>query len=161
MTIEEILAQHIKFERRGREFVFLCPFHQEKTPSCSMNMYTGMFHCFGCKKGGSLNKFLSLLGAEKVEYEVTNINFEEPIRDKQIIDEGVLTYFQYQPTKLIEQGFDEELLWNYRIGFHLERKRNIFPIRDESGNLLGVSGGSICGGIPKYKVYRGCYNVML
>lgn len=159
MTIEEVLSQHVKFERRGRELVFLCPFHEEKTPSCSMNMNTGMFHCFGCKKGGSLNRFLSLLGAEKVEYEVTNINFEEPIRDKQVIDEGVLTYFQYQPTKLIEQGFDEELLWNYRVGFHLERKRNIFPIRDESGNLLGVSGGSICGGIPKYKVYRGCYNV--
>lgn len=160
MTIEEILSQHVKFDRRGKEFVFLCPFHEEKTPSCSMNMYTGMFHCFGCKKGGSLNSFLTFLGAEKVNYEVTfDINNPEVIRDNCIIDEGVLTYFQYQPTQLIEQGFDEELLWNYKIGFHLERKRNIFPIRDEKGNLLGVSGGSICGGIPKYKVYRGCYEV--
>ena len=65
MTIEEILSQHVKFDRRGKEFVFLCPFHEEKTPSCSMNMYTGMFHCFGCKKGGSLNSFLTFLGAEK------------------------------------------------------------------------------------------------
>ena len=50
MTIEEILSQHVKFDRRGKEFVFLCPFHEEKTPSCSMNMYTGMFHCFAGSK---------------------------------------------------------------------------------------------------------------
>jgi DNA primase len=160
MTIEEILSQHVKFDRRGKELVFLCPFHEEKTPSCSMNMNTGMFHCFGCKKGGSLSRFLSLLGAERIDYDIKfDIKKEEVFRDKVIINEGVLSYFQYQPKILIEQGFDEELLWSYKIGFHIERKRNIFPIRDEFGNLLGVSGGSICGGSPKYKVYRGCYSV--
>ncbi len=43
------------------EAEFLCPFHEENTPSCGMNIQTGMWHCFGCDRGGSLLKFVTLL----------------------------------------------------------------------------------------------------
>ena len=45
-------------KRRGRSFVGLCPFHQEKTPSFHVNADKGFFHCFGCKESGSAIDFL-------------------------------------------------------------------------------------------------------
>lgn len=159
MSVEQILSQYVKFEKRGRELVLLCPFHKERTPSCFISTKTGQFYCFGCKKGGSLKKFLSLFGGEKIDYSFLESSKEEIKEEKEevILDESILKYFQYLPEDLVKKGFNPELLWNYRIGFHLERKRNIFPIRNMKGQLLGVSGGSIIGAEPKYKVYRGCF----
>src|SRR5438874_13236112 len=45
-------------KRRGRSFVGLCPFHQEKTGSFHVNPERGFFHCFGCKESGSVVDFL-------------------------------------------------------------------------------------------------------
>ena len=158
--IEEILSKYVKFEKKGKEFVFLCPFHNEETPSCFMNQQTGQFHCFGCKKGGGFKKFLSLIGStETIDYSKLIGNFykEVVIREEEVLDESILTHFQYKPESLLSAGFKEELLWNFKIGFHWERKRNIFPIRNIKGELVGVSGGSVIGGSPKYKVYRGAF----
>nr|WP_114192138.1 CHC2 zinc finger domain-containing protein [Edaphovirga cremea] len=40
--------------RRGRDFVVLCPFHDEKTPSCVLSADKNLYHCFGCDAGGSV-----------------------------------------------------------------------------------------------------------
>ena len=51
--IVEIVGAHVRLRRAGRNFVGLCPFHNEKTPSFSVNAERGFFHCFGCNTGGS------------------------------------------------------------------------------------------------------------
>lgn len=48
-------------KRRGRSFVGLCPFHQEKTPSFHVNPDRGFFHCFGCQEAGSVIDFVMKL----------------------------------------------------------------------------------------------------
>jgi DNA primase len=53
-----LVAESVKLVRRGRSFVGLCPFHQEKTPSFHVNAERGFFHCFGCKESGSAVDFL-------------------------------------------------------------------------------------------------------
>ncbi len=45
-------------KKRGRSFVGLCPFHQEKSPSFHVNADRGFFHCFGCKESGGVFDFL-------------------------------------------------------------------------------------------------------
>ena len=45
-------------KKRGRRFLGLCPFHQEKTPSFHVNPDSGMYHCFGCKESGDVFRFL-------------------------------------------------------------------------------------------------------
>jgi DNA primase len=45
-------------KKRGRRFLGLCPFHQEKTPSFHVNPDTGLYHCFGCKESGDVFRFL-------------------------------------------------------------------------------------------------------
>ena len=56
--ITELVASYIKLERRGRNYVGLCPFHDEKTPSFSVSPEKQIAHCFGCKKGGNVFQFL-------------------------------------------------------------------------------------------------------
>ncbi len=56
--IVEIVGAHVRLRRAGRNFVGLCPFHNEKTPSFSVNAERGFFHCFGCGAGGSIFNFI-------------------------------------------------------------------------------------------------------
>jgi DNA primase len=56
--IVEVIGEHVRLKRTGRNFVGLCPFHQEKTPSFSVNAERGFFHCFGCNAGGSVFNFI-------------------------------------------------------------------------------------------------------
>lgn len=56
--IVEIIGAHVRLKRAGRNFVGLCPFHNEKTPSFSVNAERGFFHCFGCGAGGTVFDFL-------------------------------------------------------------------------------------------------------
>lgn len=48
-----------KKEQHGTKTAICCPYHIEKTPSCSINMDTGYFHCFSCQEQGSLERLIS------------------------------------------------------------------------------------------------------
>ena len=52
-----LASLYISLKPQGKRFIALCPFHKEKTPSFYMNE-DGMFHCFGCGKGGDIIKFI-------------------------------------------------------------------------------------------------------
>lgn len=168
--IDEILENlGIKYKKSNDERIFSCPFHNEKTASCFLNIRTGQFHCFGCDTAGSIRTFLTKLNVSNVEIDnvVKNIDFK-PIQRKKLdsvklvdttLDDSILMHYHYKPQFLLDLGFDERLLWNMQIGYHPERHRLIYPIRDHLGHLVGVSGGSTIGYEPKYKVYRGGYSV--
>jgi DNA primase len=70
--IAEVVQRHVKLTRRGRNFVGLCPFHQEKTPSFNVIQDKGIFHCFGCQAGGDVFKFLQL---------IAGLSFGEAVRE--------------------------------------------------------------------------------
>jgi DNA primase len=57
-NIVEVIGAHVRLKPAGRNFVGLCPFHDEKTPSFSVNPERGFFHCFGCGAGGSVFNFI-------------------------------------------------------------------------------------------------------
>ena len=59
----EIIGAHVQLRRSGRNFTGLCPFHNEKTPSFSVNVERGFFHCFGCGAGGSVFDFVMRMDA--------------------------------------------------------------------------------------------------
>jgi DNA primase len=56
--ILELIGTHVRLRRAGRNYVGLCPFHEEKTPSFSVNAQRGFFHCFGCGAGGTVFDFV-------------------------------------------------------------------------------------------------------
>jgi len=56
--IAEIIGQSVALKRVGRNLVGLCPFHKEKTGSFSVNPERQFYHCFGCKAGGDVFRFV-------------------------------------------------------------------------------------------------------
>ncbi|UCC67019.1 MAG: DNA primase [Armatimonadota bacterium] len=62
----EIISPHVRLRKAGRRLVGLCPFHQEKTPSFTVDPEKGLWHCFGCKAGGDLFRFMEMI--EKVSF---------------------------------------------------------------------------------------------
>lgn len=56
--IVEWIGRYTKLEKKGRNYMGLCPFHTEKTPSFSVQPDKGYYHCFGCGAGGDVIKFL-------------------------------------------------------------------------------------------------------
>ena len=57
--ILDVVSQHVKLRRTGRNYVGLCPFHKEKTPSFTVSTEKQIYYCFGCHEGGNAVHFLS------------------------------------------------------------------------------------------------------
>ena len=56
-SLIEIISRYITLKRVGRNYIGLCPFHTEKTPSFSVSEEKGFFHCFGCGAKGDVYDF--------------------------------------------------------------------------------------------------------
>jgi DNA primase len=56
--IVDLIGRTVALKRRGKDFVGLCPFHQEKTPSFHVSPSKQYFHCYGCKAGGTAIDFV-------------------------------------------------------------------------------------------------------
>lgn len=69
--IETVMGSYVNLIRRGRNYVCSCPFHSEKTPSCTVFTDTQSFYCFGCGAGGDVITFTM-----KVE----NLDFSEAVK---------------------------------------------------------------------------------
>ena len=59
LSLAEIIGSKVRLQRRGREYVGLCPFHNEKTPSFTVVEDKGFYHCFGCSAHGDVISFLT------------------------------------------------------------------------------------------------------
>lgn len=53
----QVVGKKVKLKQHGREFQGLCPFHNEKTPSFTVNDVKGFYHCFGCGEHGDIISF--------------------------------------------------------------------------------------------------------
>ena len=69
--IVDVISPYVRLTKRGANYVGLCPFHNEKTPSFSVNTGRQSFHCFGCGVGGNSISFV-------MKYE--NLTFTEAIK---------------------------------------------------------------------------------
>jgi DNA primase len=56
--IVEVISTHTDLRRQGARWVGLCPFHEERTPSFSVDAQEKLYHCFGCGVGGDVIKFV-------------------------------------------------------------------------------------------------------
>ena len=69
--IDTVMGSYISLIRRGRNYVCSCPFHSEKTPSCTVFTDTQSFYCFGCGAGGDVISFTMM---------IENLDFSEAVK---------------------------------------------------------------------------------
>src|SRR5512141_2352107 len=65
-NIVDIISEYVQLRKRGKNYIGLCPFHNEKTPSFTVSDEKQIFHCFGCHNGGNVYKFL--MDYEKISF---------------------------------------------------------------------------------------------
>lgn len=70
-NIVDVVGQYVQLKKSGKNYMGLCPFHEERSPSFSVAEDKQIFHCFGCGKGGTVFNFLQ---------EIEGINFPESVR---------------------------------------------------------------------------------
>lgn len=143
--ILDLVSEYVKLEKRGRNYIGLCPFHDEKTPSFTVSEDKQICHCFGCKKGGNVFQFtqeikdLSFVEAVKALGERLNISvdignssdYTSQIASDDLamieMHELMNEYYQYALLKTVEgedalnyltnRGFTEELIKVRGIGY--------------------------------------------
>ena len=88
----DIISEYVQLRKRGKNYVGLCPFHNEKTPSFTVSDEKQIFHCFGCHTGGNVFKFL-------MEYK--KISFVEAVQE---LAEQLGIPLEYEES----QGYEEQ-----------------------------------------------------
>ncbi len=71
-SVVDVVSSVVTLTKKGNNYVGLCPFHQEKTPSFTVSEEKGFFHCFGCSKSGNVIDFL---------IEKKNLSFVEAVKE--------------------------------------------------------------------------------
>jgi len=91
--ITDVVSEFVTLRKRGVNFLGLCPFHNEKTPSFTVSPTKGIFKCFGCGKGGNSVNFImeheSLSYPEALKYLAKKYNIE--VEEKELSAEEIQT----------------------------------------------------------------------
>jgi len=151
IDIIDIIGNFVKLKKRSSNYLGLCPFHNEKTPSFTVSPAKEIYKCFGCGKSGNAVSFLMehekysytealrwLAGRYNVEIEETEVSDE--VRQQQqaadslyIINNFASQYFQEQLWKneegqdiamsyLKERGFLEDTIKKFQLGYSLQQR---------------------------------------
>lgn len=149
--IEEVVQDFVNLKRRGVNYIGLCPFHNEKTPSFIVSPSKGIYKCFGCGQAGNSVSFI--MEHEQVSYPealkylahkygitvVETQQTEEQIEQKNerdsmlIVTDYARKYFSsilhnHQEGKAIglsyfkERGFSKDIIKKFQLGYALEQK---------------------------------------
>ena len=134
--IVDVVSRYVNLKRSGRNFVGICPFHDDKNPSMSVSPELNIYHCFTCKAGGNAINFIKeyekLNFPEAVEKLASMQNFtleytDEKSNFKKLDKEAlsiVKAYYQsllYQNKAAIDylysRGFNDELIAKFELGY--------------------------------------------
>ena len=83
LDLADLVSEHLRLQKAGRDLKGLCPFHQEKTPSLYVSPEKQLWHCYGCQRGGDMFTFIQeiehidFLGALRLLAEKTGVELEE------------------------------------------------------------------------------------
>lgn len=171
-----VANKHLDKVRRSgsHNIMAICPFHlksdgrPERHSSFAMSLSTGLFFCHACLEKGNLFTFFRTLGMTRDQIEmsfrslINNASHNLPppldplapgVVSLNPLPEGLLGLFDQCPLALLNEGFTEETLAKFEIGFDEAHMRVTYPLRDINGQLAGISGRALEGFWPKYKIY--------
>lgn len=114
-----VASNYLKMEQKGRRYWACCPFHNEKTPSFSINNDDGIYYCFGCHESGDVIKFVQKMEnvefmdavkllAEKAGMEVPEIKNFDKNHENQKQKQRMLSALDYAYKHYVENLYNKE-----------------------------------------------------
>ena len=149
--MSEVVGKRVALKKHGREYQGLCPFHNEKTPSFTVNDEKGFYHCFGCAAHGDaiefLRKFDRLSYPEAIEAlardagialpKPTEEEFRKVEADKTLYEvlEAACKWFEQQLSStsgtiardyVEKRGLKPETIRNFRVGYAPDERNALY-----------------------------------
>ena len=113
-NILEVVSDFVTLRKRGVNYVGLCPFHDEKTPSFSVSPSKGICKCFSCGKGGSAVHFImeheQLSYYEALKYLANKYHIE--VHERELTDEEKLEQSERESMLIINEKANEHFEHN-------------------------------------------------
>mgnify|MGYP001127872359 CR=1 FL=1 len=157
--IYSIVSSYVSLKRTGKNFVGLCPFHKEKTPSFTVDPIKQFYHCFGCGEGGDVISFIMKIEnmqfleaveflANKVGYNLSYVyNSSTESREKKNklleLSELAKKYYNYILFKskksvpaldyLKKRKFEKPIIEQFEVGFSLDSWDNFSNFAKKRG----------------------------
>jgi DNA primase len=138
----EVVGKRVKLKQHGKEFQGLCPFHNEKSPSFTVNDQKGFYHCFGCQAHGNIIDFVMQTDglefkdavvqlannfAIEIPWQESKIDQNQPKKDKSYdILEKICQIFEQNLKEsigtnarnyLLNRGFNQKIIKKFRLGY--------------------------------------------
>jgi len=163
--IVEVIQEFVTLRKRGVNYMSLCPFHNEKTPSFSVSASKGIYKCFGCGKGGNVVNFImehehlsypealkflaKKYNIEVVEKELTAEEIQQQNERESLLI--VSTFAQKYFTRILfnnmegiavglsyfkERGYRQEIIKKFQLGYCLDQKEDFTKEALKSGYKL-------------------------
>jgi DNA primase len=150
-NIVDLVSEYVTLKKAGRNFIGLCPFHKEKTPSFNVTPDRQMFYCFGCGEGGNVFAFLMKISqmtypeairhlAKKtgviIPERISQKERQEASHQEQLIRINEMAAGHYiknlatssgkeAVTYLRQRGVREEVVREFRLGFAVNSWRHL------------------------------------
>lgn len=147
--ISELLDQPIR--TRGVNAMFLCPFHDERTPSFSIHLNEGVWHCFGCQKSGHLEALYRELGERMtddvyIKRMLQRAKDPEPQRLYDFRGEASQYRTSLQGGKgadlaaryIRQRALHPDVVRHFAIGYSEQRDSLTLPYWDTEGRVTGI-----------------------
>jgi DNA primase len=166
IDIVDLVSEYVTLKKAGRNFTGLCPFHQEKTPSFSVNRDKQIFYCFGCGEGGNAITFLMKIAdksfpeaikelAAKTGVVLPPVSSGKENRQKDLLKEGVIhinakaaqqfshvlhTNAGAPARKYLQgRGIADEVIKQFRLGYAPDTWRSLTEYIENSGLSLKLA----------------------
>ncbi|HNY51413.1 MAG TPA: DNA primase [Smithella sp.] len=166
VDIVDLVSEYVTLKKAGRNFTGLCPFHQEKTPSFSVNREKQIFYCFGCGEGGNAITFLMKIAdktfpeaikdlAAKTGIVLPPVSSGKEGRQKDLLKEGIVGLnaraAQHFSRNLFsaagavarkylqERGIADDIVKQFRLGYAPDTWRSLTDDLEKSGLSLKLA----------------------
>lgn len=166
LDIVDLVSEYLTLKKAGRNFIGLCPFHQEKTPSFTVNRDKQIFYCFGCGEGGNVITFLMKIAdktfpeaikdlAVKTGVVLPPVSSGKEARQKDLLKENIISlnskaaqhfsrnFFSASgaPARqyLQQRGIADDVVKQFHLGYAPDTWRSLTDFMEQSGLSLKLA----------------------